>query len=130
VPERPTRAAPTASGPAGEPEPEGLPAAGSWIRAVRLDAGGALPLEAWHCVRGWDREFGCLSTRCRSRATWPQRMGLERHLGLPLPAWWLGPRPALLLSPDLPRESVCGRCVRGLERDAARLAASPHGRQG
>jgi hypothetical protein len=102
------------------PAPAGLPPNGSWIRVVRLDGDGCpVPIEVWHSVRGWNPVSGCLSTRCRGRATWSQRMGLERHLGLPLPPWWLGPRPALLLSPERPAESVCGRCVRGLARDFA-----------
>ena len=107
------------------PEPEGLPPAGSWIRAVQVDDDGhARPMTPWHVVKGWDAPIGCLSMRCRRAPRGTIVDALAEFLGEPLPGWWRRGRrrPRLLVEPGAPAEA-CKQCEIGLTRDAAAAEA-------
>lgn len=114
---------------AGEPEPDGLPPAGSWIRAYRMDVDlQAIPASPWHYVIGWDRHIGVLSTRCRRRPGWVVRAALGRYIR-ESGDWWRRERLQLSVSHDEPGEDACRQCLAGLARDLECEAAAERERE-
>jgi hypothetical protein len=103
-----------------EPAPEGLPPAGSWIRALKVDDDlQATPASPWHLVAGWDSEFGHLMLRCRQRGPGDRlAWALENFLGAPLQNRRRWQRFILAVEADLPAEGGCGACRRLVARDA------------
>jgi hypothetical protein len=109
-----------------EPAPDGLPPAGSWIRAQRVDLDGvARPIGPWHLVTTWNASSGCLSVRCsRYRPGYVLREAVSAYLGQSGPWHRRDGRTRLLVAPGAPAEA-CRRCEAALARDAmAREAAA------
>lgn len=104
------------------PAPPGLPPAGSWIRAVKVDDDARVKMATpWHHVEGWDALIGCLSTRCRRRPGDQIRYGLQHYLGQAERRRLAWQRYQLLTSGTRPEEGACRQCDISLARDAARV---------
>lgn len=107
----------------GHPRPDGLPATGSWIRAVTVDDDlRAAPVTPWHYVVGWDGHLGVLSTRCRRRPGSNLSAAVAAHIGDK--PWWRRDRVRLELAAVRPRRRACRQCDLGLARDAAAVTAA------
>jgi len=99
------------------PKPDGLPAIGSWIRAVSVDDDLKVkPITPWHYVAGWNGYIGDLSLRCRRRPGSAISGAVSVYLGKPR---WRRDR-ALLVEPERPEEGACRQCDLSLARDVER----------
>ena len=108
------------------PTPDGLPPAGTWVRAVYLDDDARPePVTPWHFFGGWNGQHGNVTTRCRRLHVGSDlEAAIGNYIGDPSP--WRSPRTRLQVELDRPAAGACRKCTAGLERDATRAREAEH----